>query len=155
VSKVNPKAGEAYAIRRPGAPRIPEDIQDDDTYVGMSAVSRGTHAVYAPGAIIYNRVPTTVGDFLKQRWRINRQQVGLHRTSGIGSDTWRPRTMSRAIARFIRSHPDSLLSLGLLGALEGAVRCGAIVASLLREEPLVLWNPVASTKGAIIPPSPR
>lgn len=154
VSTLVPKAGEAFAVRNRSFD-IPADIQDDDTYLGSISVVPGTKAVYADKAIFFNRIPTTAPDFLRQRWRINRQEVGLERSTGIQSTTWQPQVMLRAIGEFVREKPGSLPYLCTLAAAEITVRLGAMVATPFIKEPLVRWTPIQSTKDSAAPGNGR
>jgi biofilm PGA synthesis N-glycosyltransferase PgaC len=148
VSQIIPKAGEGYAIRQQ-AMVIPADIQDDDTYVGVTAATGGAKSVYAEQAIIYNRVPSTAPDYLRQRWRINRQILGLRRSSGILSSTWNPGTLARAVIGYWVENPRSIAYLAALSVSEMAVRTAALASRIFRPSPLVKWAPIISTKGAI------
>jgi poly-beta-1,6-N-acetyl-D-glucosamine synthase len=145
VSTMIPKAGEAFAVRNRGFD-IPADVQDDDTYLGSVSVVPGTRAVYAEKAVFFNRVPTTAADFLRQRWRINRQELGLERSKGIQVSTWQPQIMLRVMGDFVRDNPRSLPYVTTLAAAEVTVRLGALVATALIKEPLVQWTPIRSTK---------
>jgi len=161
VSSLIPKAGEAFAVRNRTFD-IPADIQDDDTYLGSVAVLPGTRAVYAENAVFYNRVPTTAPDFLRQRWRINRQELGLERSTGIQSSTWQPQVMLGAIGTFLREKPRVILYVITLAGAEFVVRLGALLVTKFVRQPLVQWTPIQSTKvaeeaptGVANPKSPR
>lgn len=150
VSRISPKVGEAYAIRRMEI-RIPTDVQDDDTYVGSMAQRRtGGGAAYAAKAIFYNRVPTTARDFLRQRWRINRQQLGLRRIQSIRSSTWNPGVMLVALASFVRGRTGNLRYLLPLALSESVIRGGAFAVGLALRAPVVRWAPIDSTKGTAV-----
>jgi hypothetical protein len=136
---------------------LPADVQDDDTYVGAVATAGpGRRSVYAPDAIVYNRVPSTVPDYLNQRWRINRQVLGLRQATGIVTSTWEPNIAAGAVWRHFREHPRDLPYLAALAGSEGLVRLGALAIRLVHRAPLVEWQPIASTKSAIrVLPPPR
>jgi poly-beta-1,6-N-acetyl-D-glucosamine synthase len=145
VSAIVPKPGEAFAVRNREFD-IPADVQDDDTFLGSVSIVPGTRAVFAPNAVFYNRVPTTAPDFLRQRWRINRQELGLKRSTGIEASTWEPQLMVRAMGTFLREKPGAAPYVLTLAAAEGVVRIGAIVATALNKKPMVHWEPIRSTK---------
>jgi poly-beta-1,6-N-acetyl-D-glucosamine synthase len=149
VSLMTPKPGEAFAIRNRGF-NIPADVQDDDTYLGTVSVLPGTKSVYAEKSVFFNRVPTTVPDFLRQRWRINRQQLGLTQSSGIVTATWRPQFLAGALERYLREHPRSLSYVVVLAGAEGLVKLGALVTGVFVRKPLVQWAPIQSTKQSIV-----
>jgi poly-beta-1,6-N-acetyl-D-glucosamine synthase len=147
VSAIVPKAGEAYAVRNRTF-EVPVDIQDDDTYLGAIGVVPGTKAVFAEDAIFFNRVPDTPADFLRQRWRVNRQVLGLERATGIKSVGWLPLVLLRAVGRFLRQKPEAIRYVVTLALAESVVRAGAMLTTAVVREPLVRWTPIRSTKDA-------
>jgi biofilm PGA synthesis N-glycosyltransferase PgaC len=148
VSAVMPKAGEAFAIRRMSIP-VPADIEDDDTYVGIYAGSQGFTSVYARDAVVFNRVPTVPSDLLRQRYRINRQILGLLRRTGMKTSTWTPGCLVRALTRYVREHPRRFPQVVALMLFEGAIRATTIVTATLSRRPLRKWSPIGTTKRAI------
>jgi len=152
VSSRIPKAGEAFAIRNRNL-EIPKDVQDDDTYIGAVSVAPGSKAVYADKAVFYNRVPTTAPDFLRQRWRINRQELGLERAHGIQVSTWQPQVMLGAMGEFLREKPRSIPYVVTLAGAEIVVRLGALVTTAFVKQPMVQWTPIRSTKEGVESPS--
>jgi hypothetical protein len=148
VSRRSPKAGEAYAIRNRGF-RVPEDIQDDDTYLAAIAIVPGTHSIYAENAIFRNRVPTTPSDYLRQRWRISHQELSLRRETGVESVSWVPGLMVSAVWSFARERPGQLRYIVTLALAELVARTGAYVTTLFQRQPLTQWAPIQSTKGQL------
>jgi len=69
VARKSPKLGEIVAFRNV-VPSIPPDSSVDEISVQALITQLGYQVVYEPQAVIYNRGPTTVGDFLRQRRRI-------------------------------------------------------------------------------------
>jgi glycosyltransferase involved in cell wall biosynthesis len=147
VSQITPKAGEAFAVRRMRIP-LGADVEDDDTFIGIYAAGEGRRSVYARDAIVYNRVPSNPRELLRQRFRINRQVLGLYRRTGFSTSTWSPGTMVRAVAGYGRSHPRRIPQLILLLGLEGAARIGATISVIYSRTPLRSWTPIDSTKWA-------
>lgn len=70
VSMSYPKIGELIAFRDIGT-RLPLNTQSDEDILKMELEKSGYHSAYAPNAIVYNRGPETVPDFIKQRTRVN------------------------------------------------------------------------------------
>ena len=65
----SPKLGEIVAFRNV-IPRIPLDTAVDELSIQALITQLGYQLVYEPEAVVYNRGPATVGDFLRQRRRI-------------------------------------------------------------------------------------
>lgn len=150
ISRLSPKAGEAVAFRRVNPP-LNDDVQDDDTFVGIYVGSRGGESVYAEDAIILNRVPATLGGLFQQRYRINRQILGLWRSTGLSSSTWDPLLLVRAVAQYSGANPRRWRELVALALLESIARIAAVANALVDRRPLREWVPIESTKRAIDP----
>jgi len=77
VSLKRPKFGEMIAFR--GVGKIAETSVDEE-FIGMLVVKSGLESVYVPGAVVMNRGPRTMKDFIKQRRRIYSGHLELFRT---------------------------------------------------------------------------
>ena len=147
VSRISPKVGEAYAIRRSAA-GLPAEVDDNDTFLSAELARPGGR-VYADRAVVFNRVPTTLAELYQQRQRIGRLVLGLRRRSGLTSVTWDPivflRGLSLQFARGPRRWPE-LLALTLV---ETGARLTAFAATALSPAPLTVWDPIDSTKRAV------
>ncbi len=151
LSSIDPKTGEAYAVRNREF-AIPNDIQDDDTYMGAVAGPPGSRKVYAAAAVFYNRVPTTPSDFLRQRWRVNHQEIVLRRRTGISVSSWSPRRLTTAVWRFLGENPRRVWHVGALAGAETVTRATAIVTSSTAPTSLTRWHPIRSTKEPVAVP---
>lgn len=152
VSELTPKAGEAYAFRRvPIA--LPEDIQDDDTFIGISVGRRSVTSVYAREAIIYNRVPSIPSELVRQRLRVNRQVFALWRSTGYRTGTWRFALMVKALAIFLRRRPRAIPAFIVFATFELSVRAVAMILAVLSPRPIRAWASLPTTKWAIDAPS--
>ncbi|HEV2373364.1 MAG TPA: glycosyltransferase family 2 protein [Streptosporangiaceae bacterium] len=69
IARVSPKLGEMVAFRNV-VPSIPLDTPVDELSIQALVTQFGYRLVYEPGAVVYNRGPATVRDFLRQRRRI-------------------------------------------------------------------------------------
>jgi biofilm PGA synthesis N-glycosyltransferase PgaC len=69
IARQSPKLGEIVAFRNV-VPSIPLDTAVDELSIQGLVAHLGYRLVYDPEAVVYNRGPTTVGDFLRQRRRI-------------------------------------------------------------------------------------
>jgi cellulose synthase/poly-beta-1,6-N-acetylglucosamine synthase-like glycosyltransferase len=69
VSLQRPKMGELIAFRNIFR-QIPYDTAVDEASIEPLIIGQGMQLLYAPNAIVHNKGPETVRDFLKQRRRI-------------------------------------------------------------------------------------
>jgi biofilm PGA synthesis N-glycosyltransferase PgaC len=63
-----PRLGELIAFRKV-FDQIPPDVAMDEAFVEALVIRRGLQVRYAPDAVVFNRGPETVRDFIKQRRR--------------------------------------------------------------------------------------
>ena len=64
-----PKAGEVVAFRRVFG-RMPANVVADESYIEFAVRKAGYRIVYAPGAVVYNKGPSSLSNFVKQRKRV-------------------------------------------------------------------------------------
>lgn len=69
IARHSPKLGEMVAFRNV-VPSIPLDTAVDELSIQALITQLGFRLVYEPRAVVYNRGPATVQDFLRQRRRI-------------------------------------------------------------------------------------
>jgi cellulose synthase/poly-beta-1,6-N-acetylglucosamine synthase-like glycosyltransferase len=86
IALVHPKMGELIAFRNIFH-QIPYDTAVDEASIEPLIVGQGRTLRYAPKAIVYNRGPATVRDFIKQRRRIFAGHVYLKDTLGYKVST--------------------------------------------------------------------
>ena len=59
-----------WAIRRGIIEKIPEEVINDDAYIGITLKKNGWQVVHVPEAEAFNLVPETVREYIYQRERI-------------------------------------------------------------------------------------
>jgi len=78
IASNSPKCGELIAFRRVFN-SIPMDTAVDEAWIEYEISKRGYRIVYVPEAVVYNRGPETVKDYIKQRRRIACGHLALSR----------------------------------------------------------------------------
>jgi poly-beta-1,6-N-acetyl-D-glucosamine synthase len=68
IAVEDPKYGELIAFRNV-INKVPLSAVDEEC-IAMLVCNKGYRGVYCPEAIVYNKTPTNIGDFVKQRRRI-------------------------------------------------------------------------------------
>src|SRR5262249_7967041 len=86
VSLRHPKMGELIAFRRVFS-RIPYDSAVDEASIEPLIIGQGLRLHYARAAVVRNRGPETVGDFVKQRRRIFAGHLYVKETLGYRVST--------------------------------------------------------------------
>jgi len=140
-----PKLGELVAFRRNLIDEIPVDTAVDEAFIEALLRQKGYDLKYVPDAIMYNRGPENVSDFLRQRRRIFAGHLHLLQTKGYA-----PSSMQMSIVKLLAEDfeltPRSLLytpaamSLELLGRLLGAYDF------FVRKERHNIWHIATTTK---------
>jgi biofilm PGA synthesis N-glycosyltransferase PgaC len=143
ISLRRPKMGELIAFRNIFR-QIPHDSAVDEASVEPLIVGQGLRILYAPDAIIRNKGPDTVRDFLKQRRRIFAGHLYVKDLVGYRVSTMKSLPIARLYVRNMK--PDwryfiwgpAIIVLETLGRLWGAYDY-----SIWKRKPYV-W-PVAET----------
>lgn len=148
IARQSPKLGEVVAFRNV-VPSIPSDTAVDEISIQALVTQLGYRLVYEPRAIVYNRGPTTVSDFLRQRRRIYGGHLRIQRQQGYSASTMHVGRILLALlaSRAYMTPRSAVYALGAVG-LEGAARMLGAYDFLTRRQHF-LWQIAASTKNQI------
>jgi poly-beta-1,6-N-acetyl-D-glucosamine synthase len=145
IARESPKLGEIVAFRNV-VPSIPTDTAVDEISIQAVVTQLGYRLVYEPQAIVYNRGPATVRDFLRQRRRIHAGHLRIVEQQGYAASTMSSTRVLRALlssGSFTR--PRSFVwSIGTVG-LEATARALGHY-DVERRRPQHVWEMVATTK---------
>jgi biofilm PGA synthesis N-glycosyltransferase PgaC len=98
VARESPKLGEIVAFRNV-VPSIPFDTPVDEISIQALITQLGYQLVYEPRAIVFNRGPTTVGDFLRQRRRIHAGHLKIRSQQSYEASTMSVRRIGPLLLR--------------------------------------------------------
>ncbi len=112
------KAGEMIAFRRVFA-RIPFHTAVDEASVEPLVRGQGYQVRYLPAAIVYNKGPENVSDFLRQRRRIYAGHLALQRDLGYAVSTMSGGKVLRLLLRSLDWRPKQFVWTWAVVALEG------------------------------------
>lgn len=145
VSLLHPKIGELVAFRDIGT-RLPMKSQSDEDILRMNLEKNGFQSVYAPDALIQNRGPETVQDFIKQRTRVNIGERYMKKEFDYDIPTWNKKLLFSAVLGSIKDLGFHPVKMSLTVAMELYTRTAA--ASYVRSDKgdIGVWDPVSSTK---------
>jgi biofilm PGA synthesis N-glycosyltransferase PgaC len=145
IARQTPKLGEIVAFRNV-VPSIPTDTAVDEISIQALVEQFGYRLVYEPKAIVYNRGPTTVRDFLRQRRRIYAGHLRVAEQQGYAAPTMDSSRVVRALAGSgAFATPRALLwSVATVG-LEATAR-GLGHYDVMRHRPQHVWEMCATTK---------
>ena len=145
IARETPKLGEIVAFRNV-VPSIPVDTAVDEISIQALVEQLGYRLVYEPHAVVYNRGPTTVGDFLRQRRRIHAGHLRIADQQGYPAPTMSSARLLRTLLRsggFMSPRGAALIS-GTV-AMEAAAR-GLGHYDVVRRRPQHVWEMCATTK---------
>lgn len=145
ISLTAPKIGELIAFRDIGT-RLPTDTQSDEDILKMELESKGYRSVYVPDAVVLNRGPETVEDFMKQRTRVNIGEIYMRKNHGYVPPTWNKKMLFTAFLDAVREmgfHP--IMSMRSV-MLELRARTAARIHVDRDGGDKNVWDQVTSTK---------
>jgi hypothetical protein len=140
-----PKAGEMVAFRNV-VDRIPEDSAVDEVSIEAAVRARGLSLRYAADAIVYNKGPETVSDFLKQRRRIHAGHLAVARGAGYAPSTMSLTRIARHFTADIVSHPSRLAPAAGAALLEATGRALGAWDHFVARRSHAVWEIAATTK---------
>jgi poly-beta-1,6-N-acetyl-D-glucosamine synthase len=145
LSLIYPKVGEAIAFRNLHI-QIPTGMQSDEDLIRMDLEKRGYRTVYEPEAIVVNKGPETVGDYWKQRTRVNIGERYMKRLFDFDIPTWDNRYLFQAYLGFLKDNSSQIFRMSAAIAIEMLARAYASIYVLLDRGDKVVWSMVESTK---------
>ncbi len=147
MARRSPKLGEVVAFRNI-VESIPIDTAVDEISIQAAVSAQKLHLVYEPEALVYNKGPMTIHDFLKQRRRIH---AGHLKTQAQEKYTAPTMSILPIVRELLASAPYTVNSprqlawtLGTIG-LEGLARAQGWY-DVLQKRSHHVWQAVASTK---------
>lgn len=148
IARNSPKLGEVVAFRAI-VPSIPRDTPVDEISIQAIISQLEYRLVYESRAIVYNRGPETVSDYLRQRRRINSGHLRIHQQQRYMAPTMSVTRIGQAL---LAEHPFATLrstwwTLGTVGLEALARALGAY--DHLRRRPHYLWQMAMTTKAQI------
>ncbi len=140
-----PKIGELVAFRKDGV-SLPTHLGSDEDNIRMQLERRGFRSVYAPDAMVVNKGPTTVADFMKQRSRINIGEGYIKRLYDYDIPTQDRGLVARAMLDFLREHGKHPVKIMAAILLEMSARVYAKAYVALDKGDQAVWCQIATSK---------
>lgn len=145
VSLVSPKLGEVVAFRT-GFGDVPSDTAVDEAAIEALLEARGFRLEYVPEAVIHNKGPESIADFLRQRRRISAGHRHLAATQSYRVATTRTTLVLPVVLRYLLAHPLRLPVAVIAAMLEGWGRVLGFIDLELRGRNPYIWDVATSTK---------
>ena len=145
LSLIHPKIGELVAFKDIGT-RLPLNSQSDEDIIRMKLEEAGYVGAYASDAIIMNRGPETVKDFIKQRTRVNIGERYMKRNYKYDIPTWDHKLLIGAMFGSIKEVGFHPIKMFFTASLEIISRLRAIAYVRADKGDMSAWDPVSTTK---------
>jgi biofilm PGA synthesis N-glycosyltransferase PgaC len=149
IARQSPKLGEIVAFRNV-IPSIPLDTAVDEISIQALISQLGYELVYEPQALVYNRGPTSVRDFLRQRRRIYAGHLRVREQQDYPAptmNTWRVARALRGSGSFATPRA-AVWSIGTIGLEATARALGAY--DVMRRRSSGVWEISGTTKDHIV-----
>ena len=144
-----PKLGELVAFRKNLDIKLPIDTAVDEAYIEALVHDKGYKIIYAPEAIVYNKGPETISDYLKQRRRIFVGHLHLKRTKGYIPSSMKIFEIFKLILEQIKSNKNKIYWLSGAVLLEVYGRLLGSYDFYLKKDKHAIWSVAATTKVSI------
>lgn len=138
------KAGEMIACRKIFE-RIPYHTAVDEASMEPVIRGQGYQVQYVPGAIVYNKGPETLADFLRQRRRIYAGHLAVRDTLGYSVSTMKARKIFTILVRDLDWRPRYFLWTWAIVGLEAYGRLLGVRDYKKRRDHRV-WEIATTTK---------
>ncbi|OQX66196.1 MAG: hypothetical protein B5M55_00745 [Desulfococcus sp. 4484_242] len=145
VSLTNPKLGELVAFRNV-VREIPEDTAVDEASIEAILTKTGYKLCYVPEAVVRNKGPETVRDFLRQRRRIAAGHAYLFRKHGYRVSTSRLTGILKMAIRYQSWCMKHILWTLGTACLELTARVLGTIDVYARKHAPAIWDISLSTK---------
>jgi biofilm PGA synthesis N-glycosyltransferase PgaC len=148
VARESPKLGEVVAFRNV-VPSIPFDTPVDEISIQALIEQLGYQVVYEPHAIVYNRGPATISDYLRQRRRIHAGHLRIRKRQGYSASTMSVRRIGQALLamRPFATPRATCWTIGAIALEAWARYLGQ--RDYMRRRPQHLWQVATTTKSHI------
>jgi len=145
LSLETPKCGEMIAFLNV-IQKIPSYTAVDEAAIEATFNEKGYLIRYAPEAIVRNKGPETVKDYIKQRKRIALGHKHLLATKDYRVSTYQSRRILKYLWRAIDWHPRHLLYVTGMILIEAFCRIEATINFHLRDHNPYIWHISGTTK---------
>ncbi|HEY50424.1 MAG TPA: glycosyltransferase [Dehalococcoidia bacterium] len=145
LSLIEPRLGEYIAFRNI-VDFIPEDTAVDEAAIEAAIRKKGYSLRYVPEAIVYNKGPETVADFVKQRRRIYVGHLHLMKTSNYRVASLNCLRLLKLIPRCTSLSFKSIAWTFVSIILEIYARAAGSFDFFIRRKNPFIWEMISSTK---------
>lgn len=145
MALISPKLGEMIAFRKV-MNAIPKESAVDEASIESMVRAKGLKLSYIPDAIIHNKGPENLQDFIKQRRRIQNGHLWLKQHQNYRVISQDKNTLFKILWQEVCSRPQDLCRLVLVVALEEYCRLLGSWDYYVKKKNPFAWEIATSTK---------
>lgn len=151
ISLEHPKMGEVVAFRKIFK-RIPPIAGADEASIEPLIRGQGYLITYVPRAIVHNKAPAHLGDFILQRRRNYSLHLAVKYEQRYEVSTFRLKPILKAVAGVIRDDPTpaTIIAVMYIAGLESLSRFLGWWDYRVKKKRHSVWDVVASTKNPAV-----
>lgn len=146
IALSTPKLGEAVAFRSAVVQEIPSSSAVDEASIEALVLAAGLRLAYIPDAILSNRSPDTLREWLSQRRRIAYGHAWLQQKDGHAVSTGDSGKVAQVLTSHLRRRPALLPAAVVLVGIEAMARVLARRDLAHRSDRHAIWDIAPSTK---------
>jgi len=145
MALISPKCGEMVAFRNV-VPRIPRNTAVDEASIEGMFVANGYKLAYADRAIVHNKGPATIRDFIRQRRRIASGHRHVRATIHHEVSTQNPSNIIMHVFATQSWNPRDIYYTVFLIGIEAYSRFMGAIDYFLRDKNPYIWDISHTTK---------
>lgn len=145
MAMISPKLGEMIAFRKV-MQGIPRESAVDEASIESIIRAQGLQLLYIPEALIHNKGPENIKDFVKQRRRIQNGHLWLKQNQHYQVISQDSSVLLKILLQELSSRPQDLLKLSLVMMLETYCRILGWWDYRVKKKVPFVWEIAQSTK---------
>lgn len=146
VALLHPKLGELIVSRRKYFTPLPVETPVDEALIEARAIQHGARLFYVPEAVIRNRGPASLREWMLQRRRIASGHIWLKKVTGYTVATVSGSSVLRALVDEALPHPRRWLAAPVIVICEILAKILGRYDAAFGKNKHAVWTMAASTK---------
>jgi cellulose synthase/poly-beta-1,6-N-acetylglucosamine synthase-like glycosyltransferase len=140
-----PKVGEFVAFRKI-IEKIPEKTAADEESISAIIQQKGYKVVYVPHAIVYNKAPEKISEFIKQKERIHYGHLWIKKYQHYIVPSLNYFRVAKVLVEIIKKNPLKIFTIFPLALFELFARLLGTIDFYLLKKDMSAWEPIITSK---------
>jgi cellulose synthase/poly-beta-1,6-N-acetylglucosamine synthase-like glycosyltransferase len=140
-----PKVGELVAFKNI-INKIPEKTVADEESISAMVQQKGFKVVYVPHAVVYNKAPEKISEFIKQKERIHYGHLWIKKYQHYIVPSLNYVRVTKVLFNILRKNPLKIFTIFPLGLFELFARLLGTIDFYLLSKDMHKWEPILTSK---------